>query len=83
MQNLLAIVLKFLFERVPVLNWVNGKKTILSRVVGVLGVLLMYAQQKYPHLAYLQDINFWFVWLVSQLGLEVGIAHAKVKKKGL
>lgn len=85
MEKLLALVFKFMFEKLPVLNWVNGHKRTLSRVVGVVGVILMFAQENYPHLSYLKDVNFWFVWLVAQLGLEVGVLHAKIKgeRKGL
>lgn len=79
MQNILAILLKFLFEKMPILNWVNGHKTMLSRAVGLVGLGLTFVQQNYPELGFIPDINFWFVWLVSQLGLEVGLAHKKVK----
>lgn len=79
MEKLLALVFKFVFEKLPVVNWFNGHKRTISRILGVLGIILAYFQMEYPQLQYLADINFWWVWLMSQLGFEIGALHAKIK----
>jgi len=76
MQSIIGMLLKIFFEKTAFLN---GHKTMLSRALGLVGLILMFVQQHYPNLEYVQDINFWYMWLVAQLGLEVGIAHKKIK----
>lgn len=75
-------ILRFVFEKLPVLSWFNGKKTEIGRAVTILSGITLLLQREAPGIPYVDVINGW-VGLISGLVLkEVGEAHSEAKKKG-
>ena len=72
-------ILMFLFSKVPVLNWLDGYKSIISRVVILLGALLPVLQAQFPQLTFLHQLNSYVLLVAGWLGLEIGIAHKNAK----
>lgn len=75
------LIIRFLFERLPVLNLLNGYKTLIGRVLLALGAVLSVLAIQFPEYAIIGEINAHLVMLIGWLGLEAGVQHANVKAK--
>lgn len=75
MKNLI----KFIFERVPVLQLLDGYKRKYGRIVMFAGAALALVAAHFPEYAILTEANAYFMLLLGYLGFEVGNVHAKAK----
>ena len=85
MQEIIKKILLFLLEKAPVISWVNGHKTLLSRASSIVALALWYLQNHFPaYSVVLDQVNFFYVFICTTLGLEIGLWHRDQKEvKGL
>ena len=73
-------ILRFVFEKLPVFNWINGKKTAIGRAVTVLSGSAAILQQQFPELPYVSSVNAWIALAAGLVIKEIGEAHSAAKK---
>ncbi len=79
MKILVEAVISFLFERVPVLNFLNGHKRLIGNVLIVAGAILEGLRQAFPHYAILSEVVAYYALIVGALTRVLGDMHAQIK----
>jgi len=74
-------IFNLLFEKTPIVKWLNGHKTTISRAFMVISALLAALQQWFPEYAPIpvSVFNAQGALLLSFLGIEIGTMHKEVK----
>lgn len=70
-------IVKFVFEKLPIIKWFDGYKTMIGEIALQLTAILVVVQGYFPEAA-------WIAPAVAVLGVVAklcGVAHAKVKAK--
>jgi len=77
-------VIRTVFERIPVLKnlfaKVDGKKTIIGRIIVYISILSFGLSQVFPEIPYVVEINALYVGFAGYVLEQLGIAH-KVDKE--
>lgn len=79
MSTISTFLLKLIFEKLPVLNLLNGFKTEIGKILEFLSALILLLQQSGLNLPVLDTINGWILFLSGVLIKFVGEAHAANK----
>lgn len=83
MNIIYKYLLPMLFEKLPLLNKLNGHKTDIGRVVQMASVIVLGLQQQFPELAkiiHVDQINSLLTLLTGYFVTEIGMQH-KVSKE--
>lgn len=78
-MNIIEPLVVLLFERTPILNWLNGKKRLIGTGMVVIGALIEGAKHAFPELALVGQVNSYYVLLAGILTKVLGDLHADVK----
>jgi len=72
---------EFLFEDMPIIKWLNGHKTELSRAVMFLSAVIKALQLWFPEYSPVSPEVFdaQVAMLLSLIGIQVGQMHKEVK----
>lgn len=81
MNKLLDFVFKVLFEKLPILNLLDGYKTELGRALEFASAFIILLQQYSIPVPYLDTINGWILFLSGIILKTVGVAHAANKER--
>lgn len=78
-ELLYNVILPFIFEKSP-LKFLNSYKTLIGRILQCLSIVLVAAQNIWPHLTILSVINGYDTLILGYFITEVGVAHAESKE---
>lgn len=73
------LVLRILFEKIPLLNLLDGKKQIIGKALQFAGALTAVILQFYPALPFISEVNGWIVLASGVIVKYVGELHANAK----
>jgi len=79
MKKIIEGVVIFIFERVPVLNFLNGNKRLIGNVLMIIGAGLEGLRSAYPGMALLPDVVAYYSIVVGAITRVVGDMHAQAK----
>ena len=74
---------KQLFENIVPFKWINGNKTEIAKVALLLSAAIAAAQEIYPEIPWVGQLDAQWAMLLSVLGIEVGRMHRADKKQPL
>lgn len=80
-------IFKFAFEKLPLLNLLNGKKTLIGRIVMASPIITNGVAVLFPEIAVISQIaaytNEYAAWIMSSgwLAQEIGLKHKEIKNK--
>jgi len=72
---------KLLFERLPIIKLLNGKKRLIGNILLFSGLILEGLLRYFPEIPHISEFNSQWVIMVGALMDLIGDAHAKVKKE--
>ena len=79
MNKILEVVYKNIFEKTPLLAWLNGHKKAVGMSLIILSGILGTLHKLYPELMILDQINAYYVMIVGILGYQIGDFHDDIK----
>jgi hypothetical protein len=80
MKILIEAVISFVFERVPVLNWLNGNKRLIGNVLLLIGALLEAARSAFPDNPLVSEGIAYFTIVAGAITRVIGDMHAQAKE---
>jgi hypothetical protein len=84
MNKISDFLLSLLFEKIPVLNLLNGYKTELGKAIEFVGAFIALLQHYYPMIPHLDMMSGIVITLSGILLKYAGMAHSESKdRRGL
>jgi hypothetical protein len=83
MSVIYKYLLPILFEKLPILNKLNGHKTIIGRVIQMASVVVLAIQQQFPELAgalHIAQVNSILTMITGYFVTELGLQHKTSKE---
>lgn len=80
-------IFRFVFEKLPILNLLNGKKTLIGRVVMASPIITHGLAVLFPEVAAIAHVaqytNEYATWIMGSgwLTQEIGLKHQEIKAK--
>ena len=74
-------LIRFFFERMPLVRSLNGYKRQLGRVLEIASLVLAGLAVYYPEYALIEELQAGLMWLMSRILKISGEIHAVVKQK--
>lgn len=78
-NSIMGMIFKILFEKLPIMNLLNGKKQIIGQWLSIIGAALEAGQMQFPGVPILGVINGWVVMAAGLLVGQIGATHDRLK----
>ena len=81
MSTVRDYLIRFFFERMPLVKSLNGYKRQIGRVMEIASLVLAGLAVYYPEYALIEELQAGLMWLMSRILKLTGELHAVVKAK--
>lgn len=79
-DKIVRMIFNFIFRKVPILNWLDGHKTTISRIAAVVSATLLAVAMYFPEYAPITDqVMLAVSTLLSLVGIEIGKIDKEIK----
>lgn len=80
-DSILSMVFRIIFEKLPFLSALNGRKQIIGQWLSIIGATLEAANLQFPGLPIIGVVNGWVVMLSGLLVGQIGATHDRIKSE--